>query len=260
VRVVAPLTSPSPGPGATPLKAPAVTLAVNAGKVTLTGAVPSEQVKTTLGDSATATFGAGAVDNQLTVDAQVGADGLSGLGGVLDGLGKDAQGAAVSLADGVITLTGTVGSAAAKQAAVGAAGQVAGSADRVRDQLTVVAPPAPPAQVQNKLSSLPPIGFLTGSATLSPSGRTAVAQVAAVLNANPSTRIRIEGHTDDVGDASRNLVLSRSRAAVVLNTLRAGGVAADRMTSTGFGEARPKVRGTSEAARATNRRVEFIVV
>jgi outer membrane protein OmpA-like peptidoglycan-associated protein len=194
------------------------------------------------------------------VDAEVGADGLSGLGGVLDGVGKDAQGAAISLADGVITLTGTVASAAAKQAAGDAAGQAAGSADKVRDQLTVVAPPAPPAEVQNKLSSLPPIGFLTASATLSPSGRTAVAQVAAVLNANPSTRIRIEGHTDDVGDASRNLVLSRNRAAVVLNTLRANGVAADRMTSTGFGESRPKVRGTSEAARTTNRRVEFIVV
>jgi outer membrane protein OmpA-like peptidoglycan-associated protein len=71
--------------------------------------------------------------------------------------------------------------------------------------------------------------------------------------------MRIEGHTDDVGDAFANLDLSQRRADAVRAYLIARGVEPDRLLAVGHGESRPVVAGTDEAARGTNRRVEFYV-
>jgi outer membrane protein OmpA-like peptidoglycan-associated protein len=255
-----PAAAPSPStsaPGTT-----AVTLTIRGGRVTLTGAVPSEQAKSALAAAAAATFGANVTD-QLIVDPAAGSIGLDRLGTVLGALGKRSPDADVAVADETITLVGAAASESAKQAALDAAKTVAPT---VVDHLKVTAPspppaPAPPpAEVQDDLRTLPPIGFLTGSATLSPSGRSAVGKAADLLKRNPTIRVRIEGHTDSVGDAGRNLRLSRARAAAVLTRLRSLGVAADRMSSVGFGETRPKVRGDSPSARTANRRVEFLVL
>jgi len=69
--------------------------------------------------------------------------------------------------------------------------------------------------------------------------------------------IAIEGHTDDVGDASHNLGLSRRRAASVVQALVSRGVAQSRLSSEGFGMTRPLLLGKTDAARAVNRRVEL---
>jgi outer membrane protein OmpA-like peptidoglycan-associated protein len=121
------------------------------------------------------------------------------------------------------------------------------------------AAPSTAPQVQQKLVEVPPITFLNDSATLTPEGRSAVEQAAALLSANPGVRVSIEGHTDSRGTAAKNLALSRARAQTVVATLRSLGVDAGRMTSDGFGETRPKVADDSPANQAINRRVEFIV-
>lgn len=69
--------------------------------------------------------------------------------------------------------------------------------------------------------------------------------------------IAIEGHTDDVGDASHNMDLSRRRAASVVQALVSRGVAQNRLSSEGFGMTRPLLLGKTDAARAANRRVEL---
>jgi OOP family OmpA-OmpF porin len=73
-------------------------------------------------------------------------------------------------------------------------------------------------------------------------------------------RIRIDGHTDDVGDAATNDALSGRRALAVVNALVGAGVPIDKMEAYGWGEQRPVIRGTTEEARAANRRVEIFVV
>jgi outer membrane protein OmpA-like peptidoglycan-associated protein len=264
-KVIAPAQSAAAGPAAAAPAAPTVSLVVDGGAVRLTGTVPSAAVRAALVEPPTTTFGAGNVDDQLTVDSGVGDAGLSGLGRLPGVLGKDAVDATVVLRDNAITLTGAVSSATAKQAAVAAAQQSLGPAGTVVDQLVVAVPPAAPTaapttpQVQQKLRKLPPITFLTGSATLTKAGRAAVAQAAKLLNASPDVTVRIEGHTDSTDTAKKNLALSRARAKTVLTTLRTYGVATDRMTSDGFGESRLKVKGTGKAQQAINRRVEFIV-
>lgn len=238
----------TPSPAAAP---PKVNLAVDAGRVVITGTVPTEMARAALVDAVTAVFGAGAVDDKLTIDAAVTDAGLSGLTGVVTALGKDAKAATVDLHDGTLTLTGTVSSAASKDAVVAAAAGVVGQT-AVVDRLQV-------AEVQQQLINLPPVTFLDNSATLTPAGQAALVKAAAILVANPTVRIRIEGHTDANGSAESNLALSQARAQTVLTVLQSLGVAKDRMTAQGFGETRLRVPDTSDANRAINRRVEFIV-
>jgi outer membrane protein OmpA-like peptidoglycan-associated protein len=106
-----------------------------------------------------------------------------------------------------------------------------GDAAKVVDQLQVTSP----QQVQTQLGELPQVTFLNNSATLTPEGQTVVANVAAILKANPTVRISIEGHTDTRGSEAANLTLSQARAQAVLSTLVSLGIAADRLTATGFG-------------------------
>jgi OmpA-OmpF porin, OOP family len=82
-------------------------------------------------------------------------------------------------------------------------------------------------------------------------------QVVAVLRRNPSYKVHISGHTDDVGGDKYNLQLSRKRAQSVLLYLKAEGVAENRVQSSGYGKSIPLVASTSDEARRVNRRVEL---
>ena len=76
----------------------------------------------------------------------------------------------------------------------------------------------------------------------------------------PQTSVVIEGHTDDRGQASYNQQLSEKRARNVAATLvNRFGVATDRVTSVGYGEARPTASNASAEGRAANRRVVAVI-
>ncbi len=81
-----------------------------------------------------------------------------------------------------------------------------------------------------------------------------------VLQDSRSVRVKIVGHTDDRGPESYNLKLSRDRATAVMNYLISHGVSAGRLVATGEGETAPAAPNDSRADRATNRRVEFVVI
>lgn len=114
------------------------------------------------------------------------------------------------------------------------------------------------AAVQSQLNTLGKIKFAPGSYTLDGADLQIVAHVAAVLKANPTVAIRIEGNTDSIGSASSNLRLSRNRAQAVANALRALGVAPGRMTVIAYGETKPLVPNDTAAHREINRRVDFV--
>lgn len=92
-------------------------------------------------------------------------------------------------------------------------------------------------------------------------------EVASILNA-PDVRDRkifIDGHTDNVGNRSANLSLSKRRAEAVRRALIDNGIDPSRLTSRGFGDAHPvlanhRPNGTDDPeARAQNRRVELVL-
>ena len=100
--------------------------------------------------------------------------------------------------------------------------------------------------------------FDTGSAVLLPQSEAEIADVAALMAAQPTWHLVIEGHTDDIGTTEDNQILSQRRAeAVRLALIDGHTIAADRLTATGFGETRPVETNTTIEGRAHNRRVEL---
>ncbi len=103
------------------------------------------------------------------------------------------------------------------------------------------------------------IYFRPGKAIIEKRSSKLLADIAAVLAAHPERPlVQVDGHTDDVGNDGKNLTLSQRRAEAVRAALIARGIDAERLRATGFGETRPVAPGKTKAARAKNRRVEFI--
>lgn len=85
-------------------------------------------------------------------------------------------------------------------------------------------------------------------------------KVVELLNENPSLKIQISGHTDNVGKPADNLTLSNNRAKAVVGYLLSKGINADRLTYKGYGETQPMADNISEQGRSKNRRTEMKVI
>ena len=70
----------------------------------------------------------------------------------------------------------------------------------------------------------------------------------------------IHGHTDNVGSASDNLILSENRAKAVFRYLLENGLTNSRLEYKGFGEQKPVSSNESKQGRAKNRRTEFVIL
>ncbi len=135
----------------------------------------------------------------------------------------------------------------------------------LRTTAAAVAPP--PTKTAQALDVLLPTGvarvfpeieFRSGSAQVVPDAAGVIVSIADALREVPEARLRVVGYTDNVGDAARNLALSRARAQAVANTLIEEGVDRDRLTVEGRGEEAPVASNRVEAGRRLNRRVEFV--
>ncbi len=125
----------------------------------------------------------------------------------------------------------------------------------------------PAEAVSGERSSLPSkpiilknIFFETNSALLKPESAEELMVLKKLLDENPGLKIRINGHTDDIGTDSENQVLSENRAKAVFDFLVGKGVAAGRLAYRGFGESVPIQSNATAEGRAANRRTEFEVV
>ncbi|MCP5039065.1 MAG: OmpA family protein [Rhodobacteraceae bacterium] len=101
--------------------------------------------------------------------------------------------------------------------------------------------------------------FATDSATVGSGLTRDLASLAGVLIDYPASTINVVGHTDNVGEASYNLSLSRRRAASVAGVLMDNGVSAARLVTIGRGEDEPVASNLTASGRQQNRRVEIII-
>lgn len=102
--------------------------------------------------------------------------------------------------------------------------------------------------------------FETDRYDLQDDSREELLRLVSMLQQRPTMQIEIGGHTDDRASAAHNLTLSEKRAQAVRDFLQHAGIAPSRLTAKGYGKTKPLERGTTEAARQRNRRVEFTVV
>jgi outer membrane protein OmpA-like peptidoglycan-associated protein len=104
------------------------------------------------------------------------------------------------------------------------------------------------------------IRYATNSAEITRSSEYILDELITFLKENPTVRIRIEGHTDNVGRIEDNMALSNDRAFTVMEYLTGKGVTGSRITFKGMGPTKPVASNDTPEGRALNRRTEFVIV
>lgn len=102
------------------------------------------------------------------------------------------------------------------------------------------------------------INFETGKADIKAESQKIVDQIAEMLKGNPSLKVSIEGHTDNVGTPASNKTLSENRAKSVMNAIVSKGIEKSRLSAKGWGQEKPVGDNKTEEGRAKNRRVEIV--
>ncbi|MGH8482066.1 MAG: peptidoglycan-associated lipoprotein Pal [Nevskiaceae bacterium] len=122
-------------------------------------------------------------------------------------------------------------------------------------------PAAGSADVTSAAASMPDvrtIHFAFDSSEISGDGQALADGWAAYLAANPSARVRLEGHADERGTREYNVGLGERRGNAVLQALTSRGASARQLSVTSYGEERPVAMGHDESAWQQNRRVEIV--
>jgi outer membrane protein OmpA-like peptidoglycan-associated protein len=198
-------------------------------QLTLEGVVPNEASKKAIVDAAVAKYGAANVVDKLTLDA-------AAVGPI------------------TVTLLGTV----ARDAVKTERGEEAKAfyTNATVDNQLVVQAPMPAAQasdVQCSDNVAVAATFATGSADLTREARKLLDAVVPCITG----AFEVGGHTDNVGKAESNQLLSERRAASVAKYLVSKGVDAKLLTTKGYGDTAPIADNGSTAGKASNRRIEF---
>jgi outer membrane protein OmpA-like peptidoglycan-associated protein/tetratricopeptide (TPR) repeat protein len=102
--------------------------------------------------------------------------------------------------------------------------------------------------------------FETGKYEIQPASEVELDKVIQLLQDNPTVKIQLEGHTDNIGSEVDNQKLSAARAYAVVNYLVTKGIKGNRLVAKGFGESKPVADNTTDEGRAQNRRTELRVL
>ena len=102
------------------------------------------------------------------------------------------------------------------------------------------------------------INFDSGKATITKDSATVLEQIQKLLEGNADLKLKVEGHTDNVGKAKANLELSKKRAEAVKAWLVKAGIDKSRLSTEGLGDKKQVEDNKTEEGRAKNRRVELV--
>lgn len=102
--------------------------------------------------------------------------------------------------------------------------------------------------------------FEVSKSDLLPASFAELNKLVTMMQNNPEMEIRLEGHTDIIGDADANLELSQDRVNACEDYLVKNGISTNRIQAVGYGATRPLVKKGTDEERKVNRRVEFVVL
>jgi outer membrane protein OmpA-like peptidoglycan-associated protein/Tol biopolymer transport system component len=114
--------------------------------------------------------------------------------------------------------------------------------------------------IQGSKITLNNIFFDFAKWTLQDKSKTELNRLLDFLQKNPTLKVEIGGHTDNVGNPKFNLELSDKRAAEVVKYLKDNGLDTKRISSKGYGETQPVEKNDTEENKARNRRIEFKIL
>lgn len=110
-----------------------------------------------------------------------------------------------------------------------------------------------------KVCDLRDIYYETNSYTLTQASKVIIALFVEFLKDNPTVKVEIQGHTDNIGNDDANLKLSELRAKAVYDHVLSKGIPADRLRYKGYGESQPIADNNTAIGRAKNRRTVFLI-
>ena len=110
-----------------------------------------------------------------------------------------------------------------------------------------------------KVCDLHDIYFETNSYSLTAESKRIIDVFADFLRNNPTVKVELQGHTDNIGNDEDNRILSDNRAKSVYNHLISKGIPANRLRYKGYGESKPIATNATEEGRAKNRRTVFLI-
>lgn len=153
------------------------------------------------------------------------------------------------------TLAPVVDAKAGQAGAAGTAGQASGTAQSAVASVDLTAAGARQGAAATDLGRF--VYFDFDSYTLRDEFKPLVDGHAARLQGQRTSRLVVEGHTDERGGTEYNLALGQRRAEAVARSLVLLGADRQQIEAVSFGEERPKAQGSDEAAMAQNRRAEL---
>jgi OOP family OmpA-OmpF porin len=112
---------------------------------------------------------------------------------------------------------------------------------------------------QEKIELKRQVQFATAKAKINPDSFDLLDEVVDILKKNVTINIRIEGHTDNKGNAKKNIKLSQDRAKAVYDYLVTHGIDAGRLSSEGYGQTCPIADNKTVEGREKNRRTDFFL-
>jgi outer membrane protein OmpA-like peptidoglycan-associated protein len=172
----------------------------------------------------------------------------------------------LSIHEQTATLTGPRGSLIVSDDARRRVAAVWGVTEVIVQPTAEIAPPPPvilspqATQLEVDLTAFlegKNIRFAPSQDVILPDGKQLLDSLAKILAAAPQVPVSISGHTDADGDENLNLQLSKRRAAAVKRYLVSKGIAAGRLSESGYGSSKPVADNRTPEGRARNRRIEF---
>jgi OOP family OmpA-OmpF porin len=237
----------TPGPGG----------ATRPGQVVVGGIVPDDATKAAVLARVQALYGAGNVQDQITVGGVSTPANWSGnVQKLLTANLKTVHRGQLKIDGTQIDVRGEVSNEAQRQQVASEMATALNPTFTIRNGLRVAAPQQQQNLLDRTLANRT-IEFEIGSSVLAPEGKAILDQMATALATMQGTRVAIVGHTDNTGDRRSNIALSQARADAVKGYLVGRGIPAQQMDSSGVGPDQPIAPNDTADGRARNRRIEF---
>jgi OOP family OmpA-OmpF porin len=230
-------------------------------KITLSGSVPDQTAKDNIVAKAKEIYGEENVVDELQVSANAPKVAWFGsMGRIFELIRGQVDGGNVSadLNANSVTINGEVTDQQIKDSITREAQTAVGKDVTINNEITVAQKSELQIELDKELEGKT-IEFATGSVELSPEGKKLLDELVPFIQKAVDFPILIGGHTDNRGDAKKNLVLSKQRAESVKKYLVSKRIPETQLTADGYGSQQPIADNTTEEGRKKNRRIAFTV-